>query len=315
MPSYSKYLLIGLPVLALAGFAALWWQRRKGIYKAVGRVSDLFVYPVKSCKGIQLTEAKCCKEGIEFDRSWVILDAKDNFADQRKYPKLALVVPHFEDDKLCVDAPKMNTLKIDLQTNIEEFKKILIWETYGEGQYVGDEAAEWFSTYLEKPGCKMYQLSIPRKMQDDEVWADVSKPGDETSFSDFGSYLVTAEESLDALNKELASPISMNRFRPNIVVRGLKAFGEDKWVGNKIKIGGVDFRFLKRCGRCTLPNINQELGVREGKEPLDTLKRVRIPEDQDPRDGSAPLFGIYVTLDQPDNVGVVSVGDAVMICS
>ena len=71
MPSYSKYLLIGLPALALAGLAVLvWWQRKEKrlTYKKVGSVSELFIYPVKSCKGIQVTEVKCFKEGMEFDR-------------------------------------------------------------------------------------------------------------------------------------------------------------------------------------------------------------------------------------------------------
>ena len=68
--SYSKYLLIGLPVVALAGFAALWWQRndRRRSYMEVGRVSGLFFYPVKSCKGIRVDDVKCFKEGMEFDR-------------------------------------------------------------------------------------------------------------------------------------------------------------------------------------------------------------------------------------------------------
>ena len=70
MASYSKYLLIGLPVLTLAGIAALWWSRRERqeLYKEVGRVTELFTYPVKSCKGIPVDEIKCYKEGMEFDR-------------------------------------------------------------------------------------------------------------------------------------------------------------------------------------------------------------------------------------------------------
>ena len=68
--SYSKYLLFGLPLLALTGLAALWWQERerKTSGLEVGRVTELLIYPVKSCKGIRLTEAKCFKEGMEFDR-------------------------------------------------------------------------------------------------------------------------------------------------------------------------------------------------------------------------------------------------------
>lgn len=53
-----------------------------------------------------------------------------------------------------------------------------VFRIYGEGRYVGDGASEWFSTYLNKPGCKMYQLSRPRVIQEDEKWGDVAQPED-----------------------------------------------------------------------------------------------------------------------------------------
>ena len=70
MASYSKYLFIGLPVAALAGCTALWLREKmsRRSFKEVGRVSGLFVYPVKSCKGIRVQEVKCFKEGMEYDR-------------------------------------------------------------------------------------------------------------------------------------------------------------------------------------------------------------------------------------------------------
>ena len=70
MVSYSKYLFLGAPFVALATLGVLWWQKRekKRTFMEVGRVTELFVYPVKSCKGIKLTEARCLKEGMEFDR-------------------------------------------------------------------------------------------------------------------------------------------------------------------------------------------------------------------------------------------------------
>ena len=53
-----------------------------------------------------------------------------------------------------------------------------VWRTYGEGCYVGDEAAEWISDYLNKPGCKIYKLTKPRVIQEDDKWADIAKPDD-----------------------------------------------------------------------------------------------------------------------------------------
>ena len=71
MATYSKYILmIGVPIAVVAGIGLLWWQRKKKepILNEVGRVSDLIIYPVKSCKGIRVSEAKCFKEGMEYDR-------------------------------------------------------------------------------------------------------------------------------------------------------------------------------------------------------------------------------------------------------
>lgn len=70
MVPQSKYLLIGLPVVTLAGITALWWKQhvKSNSFKEVGSVTGLFVYPVKSCKGIRMDSVKCFKEGMEYDR-------------------------------------------------------------------------------------------------------------------------------------------------------------------------------------------------------------------------------------------------------
>ena len=63
------------------------------------------------------------------------------------------------------------------QSTLKYFDRV--WRNYGEGRYVGDEAAEWISTYLDKPGCKIYQLTKPRIIQEDEKWGNVAQPGDQ----------------------------------------------------------------------------------------------------------------------------------------
>ena len=109
--SYSKYiLLIGLPVLTFASLAALWWKKKgekKRTYEEMGRVSELFIYPVKSCKGIRVTEAKCFKEGMEFDRYASVIVLRLNLllmkhGDQwgSDYESLVLPVASLSVDKL-----------------------------------------------------------------------------------------------------------------------------------------------------------------------------------------------------------------------
>ena len=64
-----------------------------------------------------------------FNRRWILVDANDTFVSQRKDPKLALIVPQFEDGKyLCLDAPGMETLKLDIRLHVaadeQEYKRI-----------------------------------------------------------------------------------------------------------------------------------------------------------------------------------------------
>lgn len=59
------------------------------------------------------------------------MDEKDTFVTQRKDPKLALVVPHFEDDKyLCLNAPKMKTLKLDIMKESGALKRIRCFDVF-----------------------------------------------------------------------------------------------------------------------------------------------------------------------------------------
>jgi uncharacterized protein YcbX len=64
-------------------------------------VTGLWVYPVKSCRGIALDEARLNKYGFEHDREWMVVteQARDNlrsFVTLRQIPRMALVVPCFE---------------------------------------------------------------------------------------------------------------------------------------------------------------------------------------------------------------------------
>lgn len=63
---------------------------------------------------------------------------------------------------------------------------------------------------------------------------------------------------------------------------------------------------------CLLTTVNPDTGEKEGDEPLATLRRIRLPEDRDPRQGNAPLFGVLVAP-VGNAVGVIKIGDAVMV--
>jgi uncharacterized protein YcbX len=124
-----------------------------------------------------------------------------------------------------------------------------------------------------------------------------AEPGDRVGFADAFPVLVATLSSLDDLNARLAEPVTMDRFRPNVVLAGSPApFEEERHP--RLRIGDVVFRTPKRCARCEVTTIDQGTAER-GKEPLATLATYR-------RDGNKVLFAMNAI---PDAEGVLRVGD------
>jgi len=97
---------------------------------------------------------------------------------------------------------------------------------------------------------------------------DDANAGDKKAYTDRFPLLLISQASLDDLNQHLVIPVSMSRFRPNLVVEGCEAYAEDSW--KKIQIGSITCRIVKPCSRCVIPSINIETAERE-EEPTKTL--------------------------------------------
>jgi uncharacterized protein YcbX len=146
------------------------------------------------------------------------------------------------------------------------------WEVDPFG-WVSERAARWFSELLETACSLVY-------MPDSTVRpADPAFAPEETrvSFADAFPFLLISEESLADLNLLLAAPIPMNRFRPNLVMRGCEPYGEDRL--DRFRIGPIRFRGVKPCARCAVPTVDQATGER-GSEPLRTLATYRRREGE-----------------------------------
>jgi uncharacterized protein len=100
-----------------------------------------------------------------------------------------------------------------------------------------------------------------------------AEPGDRVSFADGFPLLLITQQSLDELNRRLTEPLSMLRFRPNVVVHGAAVpHEEDSW--RSIRLGSVPCDVVKPCARCAVTTIDQATGI-AGKEPLRTLAEYR----------------------------------------
>jgi uncharacterized protein YcbX len=68
-------------------------------------ITQLNVYPVKSCRGVALSEALLTKEGLENDRQWMIVAPSGQFLTQRELPPLALIGTDVSDGELTLNIP------------------------------------------------------------------------------------------------------------------------------------------------------------------------------------------------------------------
>ncbi len=231
-------------------------------------VIGLYRYPIKSCAGIALTEARLEPRGIRHDRELMIVDAAtDGFLTQREAPRMALIAPQIADGALRAHAPGMAELILRIAED-GPTREVGIWRDPCMAVDQGGEAAAWLSAFLDRP-CRLVRM-VPEFVR--PVDPTYAAPGDQVGFADGFPCLLIAEESLADLNTRLSEPLPMNRFRPNIVIAGGAPFGEDR-VG-RLRIGAVEFAAPKSCARCTITVVDQATGA-TGKEPLRTFATFR----------------------------------------
>ena len=258
-------------------------------------VSGLYIYPVKSCRGIRVQEWPVAARGFVADRRWMIVDAAGKFVTMRALPQLALVTTALSDASLELNAPGLASLELPLSHDDGESRLVQVWSDTVLS-VVHESGSAWFSSYLGAP----HQLVYMPEREQRQVNPARARAGDLVSFADGYPFLLISEASLDDLNARLPSPITMERFRPNIVISGTEPYAEDGYA--RVRMGEISFRCPKRCDHCVMTTVDPDTG-KPGKEPLSTLAKYR-------REDSKVWFGMNLIH---DGVGVLRVGDAVSV--
>lgn len=236
------------------------------------QVSSLIYYPIKACRGFEVPASDVTRMGLAHDRRMMVVTSQGHFLTQREYPRLALVTPTLKYGSMTLSAPNFDSLHVTLYTNGTPVP-VDIWKSKKvEAIDQGDEAAQWFSDWLATD-VRLVHIADGFVRRINEKYA--VNEDDHTGFADGYPILLASEESLTDLNSRLETPVPMNRFRPNVVVRGCDAFAEDTW--SRIRIGGVDLAVVKPCARCVVTTIDKET-LEKSKEPLKTLNKYRKQE-------------------------------------
>ncbi|MBA2721484.1 MAG: MOSC N-terminal beta barrel domain-containing protein [Methylibium sp.] len=256
-------------------------------------IAGLHVYPVKSCAGVDLDEVLLIETGLEFDRAWMLVDDQGESVSQRELPRLALVHCDLRHSELVLRAPGMLALHLALDT-VDAAVRVRIWNDDVAAYDMGALAAQWFSDFLRQP-LRLVRFDPEQKRLASRAWTGGIEA--EAAFSDEFPLLVLSQASLDALNERLAyrdvAPVTMQRFRPNVVLTGLDAHGEDflDEITFDTPEGAVRLKLVKPCTRCPIPNVDPQTGE-PGTEPGDTLATYR----SDPRVGGAVTLGMNAVI-------------------
>lgn len=252
-------------------------------------ITGLFIYPVKSLAGISVDTAKVTDRGLEFDRRWMLIGEDHVFLSQRSLPQMALLRPAIEGEHLVIHGTKQDPIRIK-PSMTGEVVSVQIWDDQCEAIVYADEVNQWFSRELGQSARLVFMNDDSRRKVDPRY----AKQDEIVSFADGYPFLVISEESLAELNSRLETSVNMNRFRPNMVIAGGNAFGEDEL--KNFQVNGIQFMGAKPCARCQVVTIDQA-NAEMSKEPLKTLATYR-------RSGNKVLFGMNLLHLGDGNISV-----------
>ncbi|XP_072573124.1 molybdenum cofactor sulfurase isoform X1 [Paramormyrops kingsleyae] len=275
-------------------------------------LSQIFIYPVKSCAAIEVTQWAVGPLGLLYDRLWMVVNINGVCLSQKQEPRLCLIQPsiHWACKELCLHATGMKPLSIPLEGN-KQNPGVKVFQSKVCGDRVqsvdcGDEAADWISEFLGKP-CRLIQQSpgFIRGMKRDHAKLVAG-----LSLVNEAQYLMINMASVKFLKEhinERQGPEAENldiqqliaRFRANLVVMGAEPFEEDNW--KHVVIGDLVFQVTDLCARCHMIGIDQQTATHM-PEPLNSLSACRKGK---------VTFGVYLVRQHQldlDHTSTLSVG-------
>jgi len=250
----------------------------------VVQITDLFIYPVKSLKGISLNTSETSLRGLKFDREWMITNSDYEFITQREIESMSTIEVSIDSGALTLSSKNNTNHTIPLDSIKSELIKASVWGDICDAYDEGGDVALWLTSVLGQYKGKSLRLVRYAKQGVRPVPSKYLEGMEaQSAFSDQFPYLVTSWESLDKLNKGLikngSQVAKMNRFRPNIVVKGIEDLEKKTSQNFLCQQSGYSFGLRKPCKRCKIITINQDDGkIDNSKEPLATLTSLRFSD-------------------------------------
>lgn len=222
----------------------------------IARLVSIRIYPVKSLGGIEVESAVVEGPGLRDDRRWMVVDPDGLFLTRREVPAMFGVSVEPEGEGFRLAAGGRGSAWIPCEAAPGEEVRVRIWKDEVVAVGGPSEVDAWVSEALGRR-CRLVHLpSVARRAVDSRY----GQPGDTVSFADGYPLLLASESSLADVERRVGRPLSMDRFRPNLVVKGAPPFAEDAW--DRLSVGVVPFDGVKPCKRCVVVDTDPVDGRR-----------------------------------------------------
>lgn len=256
-------------------------------------ITRISVYPVKSLRPIRPDNWLVERRGLKHDRRWMVVDEDGIFITRREIPEMAKLEAVPEGERLVLSKEGMGSLSVPVKPQGPS-GSVKVWRTRTTARYVSPEADEWLTQAIGQ-SCRLVYMPESAKRR---INREYNAGQDLVGFADAYPILVASEASIEELNGRLDSPIPIQRFRPNLVIKGCDPFEEDSW--SRLQIGAVTLRAARPCIRCLVTTQDPDTGKSLGPEPLKTLATYRKVKN-------GVKFGMYYI---PETLGCIALGDA-----
>jgi hypothetical protein len=266
----------------------------------VAIIDELIVYPIKGAGGFSVQSAILNSRGLEHDRAFMVVK-KDTgkFISQRSHPRMCLISTQIRGENLVVTSNIPGRAMPELIIPLDSTGDLIaatVWGDECRAYDCGENASQWFTSVLADESKGLEELRLVR-MPSPEVFSRPAEQGGIVSFADQYPLLITTRESLAALNRSLVaegeSPVTMERFRPNVVLRGgsdsaLAPYAEDMW--KRVAFSPPPASPSPSLGNATLAEAPVEVTV-----PFPPCARCKVPTND-------PQTGILSPTNQPTKV-------------
>ncbi|MFJ5234914.1 MOSC domain-containing protein [Kitasatospora sp. NPDC088391] len=285
-------------------------------------LASLHLYPVKSMYRLSPSSARVQPWGLAGDRRWMLVDAGGTALTQRDEPSIGQFrpVPSADGSVLTLTAPDGSTHTVEAPAVAAgaPAAEVAVFGTRFGAAEAGKETSAWLAERLPAKFGEVRLVHLDRPAESRPIDPRYAGPAETVSMADGYPLLLTTTASLAELNARIAedhpddprkaAALPMERFRPNLVVAGTEPWAEDGW--RRVRVGGLEFRVVKPCGRCVVTTTDQETGERRGPEPLRALGRHH-------RFGQKLVFGQNLVpvrpARAPEVLGTLTVGDGVEV--